>query len=109
MEFTGCGGLGKKVLTDANYRWEIRRAYENGQTREQWLASKSALELTRLKVYANAEPVGLDAILHQIAKIAHQYMGGRFEDYSVLKPVEFQQTEDEIFAALDKVLPKRKD
>ena len=77
----------------------MRRAYENGKTREEWLAGMTAKDYTRLKALSRTEPIGTDAILIQLARVAQAFAGGRLEDHLVLN-TNMEQTSQQIYATL---------
>lgn len=65
-------------------------------TREQWLASIPAKEYVRLLAHNKVEPVGSDAVILQLARVAQSFAGGRIEDVLVLS-TNFQQSVREMY------------
>jgi hypothetical protein len=64
-----------------------------GTTRRKWLESLTSKELQELRILANEEPIGSDAILIQLAIVAKAMAGGKLEDLLVLSSKHRQSAE----------------
>lgn len=79
---------------DAGRRWQIRQASWSGKTVNEWLASMTVPEYQELIELSRIEPVGVDALIHQMAVVAQAIGGGKLDDCLVLSTLREMSPEE---------------